>query len=193
MAIMNFPRNIVLDNFQDASTKMLIMASFHNLTSTTVKKCSKSSIAWSAIARTVLNRSPTLLSQSQFFQATSVSVRLTKWKQLCAAFPQDLEDPYTLLSEMEGSSFEKSGAKNPQEAARLLKDKLLFYPNLASNERSFSKLRLMKSYLRSAMKEDRLDALMILASSPDIFDNFVANSWSNLKARRVKLQTKNLL
>ena len=73
-------RNNVLDNLQDASTKMLIMASFHNLTSTTVKECSKSSIAWSAISTTVLNTSPALLSQLQFFfQATSVSVRLTKW------------------------------------------------------------------------------------------------------------------
>jgi hypothetical protein len=128
-------------------------------------------------------------------------------EQLCAAFPKDLEDPDALLAEMEvvGGSIEKSGAKNLREAARLLKDNRLFYPNLAkayqlaltipisvaSNERSFSKLRLVKSYLRSTMKEDRLDALMILASSPDILDNLeidnVANSWSNLKARRVKL------
>lgn len=77
-------------------------------------------------------------------------------EQLCAAFPQDLEDPDALLAEMEviGGFIEKSGAKNLREAARLLKDKLLFYPNLAkayqlaltipvsvaSNERSFSKL-----------------------------------------------------
>ena len=128
-------------------------------------------------------------------------------EQLCAAFPQDLDDPDALLAEMEviGGSIEKSEAKNLREAARLLKDKLLFYPSLAkayqlaltipisvaSNERSFSKLRLVKSYLRSTMKEDRLDALMILASSPDILHNLeidnVANSWSNLKARRVKL------
>ena len=127
--------------------------------------------------------------------------------QLCAAFPQHLEDPDALLAEMEviGGSIEKSRAKNLREAARLHKDKLLFYPNLAkayqlaltipisvaSNERSFSKLRLVKNYLQSTMKEDRLDALMILASSPDILDNLeidnVANSWSNLKARRVKL------
>ena len=128
-------------------------------------------------------------------------------EQLCAAFPQDLEDPDALLAEMEviGGFIEKSGAKNLREAARLLKDMLLLYPNLAkayqlaltipisvaSNERSFSKLRLVKCYLRSTMKEDRLDALMILASSPDILDNLevdnVANSWSNLKTRRVKL------
>ena len=107
-------------------------------------------------------------------------------KQLCAAFPQDLEDPDMLLAEMEviGGSIEKSGAKNLREDARLLKDKLLFHPNLmkayqlaltipilvASNERSFSKLRLVKSYLRSTMKEDHLDTLTILASSPDILD-----------------------
>ena len=54
-------------------------------------------------------------------------------EQLCAAFPNDLEDPDALLAEMQviGGFIEKSGAKNLREAARLLKDKLLFYPNLA--------------------------------------------------------------
>ena len=128
-------------------------------------------------------------------------------EQLCAAFPEDLQDPDALLAEMDiiGGAIEQSEAKNMREAARFLKEKRFFYPALAkayqlaltipisvaSNGRSFSKLRLVKNYLRSTMKEDRLDSLMILASSPDILDNVdidkIADSWSNLKARRVKL------
>ena len=69
------------------------------------------------------------MSQLQFFfQATSVyKCTANQVEQLCAAFPQDLEDPDALLAEMEviGGSIEKSGAKNLREAARLLKDKLL--------------------------------------------------------------------
>jgi hypothetical protein len=76
---------------------------------------------------------------------------------------------------MMGNNIEKSGAK-------CLLGRQCFYPNLskayqlaltipvsvASNERSFSKLRLVKSYLRSTMTEDHLDDLMILASANDL-------------------------
>ena len=54
--------------------------------------------------------------------------------------------------------------------------------SVASNERSFSKLRLVKNYLRSTMKEDRLDDLMILTSASDILDSLdldkLSNDWS---------------
>ena len=119
-------------------------------------------------------------------------------ENLCAAFPQDFKDSDAMclnivrLSyetiKLISSDIEKSGAKNLKEAAKCVLGKQQFYPNLtkayqlaltipvsvASNELSFSKLKLVKSYLRSTMKENRLDDLMILSSSVDILDNL---SW----------------
>ena len=61
--------------------------------------------------------------------------------------------------------------------------------SVASNERSFSKLKLVKCYLRSTMKEERLDYLMVAACSSDILDRLdldeVADTWSILKTRRI--------
>ena len=126
---------------------------------------------------------------------------------LCATFPVDLKNPDALLAELEmmDNDIEKSGAKNLRDAAKCLLGRQCFYPNLAkayqlvltisvsvaSNERSFSKLRLVKSYLRSTMKEDRLDDLMILASANDILDcldlDSMANVWSISKTRKAKI------
>ena len=211
MPIMNFPRNIVHDNLAsrciDETADKGVIPQFNQHYRQEMFKVidplvSDINDSFKYISDIVVPVTAVLL-PSNICKCTANQV-----EQLCAAFPQDLEDPDALLLEMEviGGSIEKSGAKNLREAARLLKHKLLFYPNLAkayqlaltipisvaSNECSFSKLRLVKSYIRSTMKEDRLDvALMILASSPDILDNLeidnVANSWSSLKARRVKL------
>jgi hypothetical protein len=136
-------------------------------------------------------------------------------ENLCAAFPQDFKDSDAMclnivrLSyetiKLISSDIEKSGAKNLKEAAKCVLGKQQFYPNLtkayqlaltipvsvASNERSFSKLKLVKNYLRSTMKENRLDDLMILSSSVDILDELVldkvANSWSLYKSRMIKI------
>ncbi|CAB4005266.1 zinc finger MYM-type 1-like [Paramuricea clavata] len=126
---------------------------------------------------------------------------------LCAAFPQDFKDPDAMCAEIKliSSDIEKSGAKNLKEAVKCVLGKQQFYPNptkayqlalpipvsVASNGRSFSKLKLVKSYLRSTMKENRLDDLMILSSSVDILDELeldkVANSWSLYKSRMIKI------
>ena len=93
-------------------------------------------------------------------------------ENLCATFPDDLKDPDTLRAELEmmGNNIEKNGAKNL---------------------RSFSKLRLVKSYLRSTMKEDCLDNIMILASANNILDcldlDSMANVWSISKTRKTKI------
>ena len=126
---------------------------------------------------------------------------------LRATFPIDLSVPDALLAENElmGKDIEKSGAKNLWDTGRCLLGKQRFYPSLAkayqlaltipvsvaSNERSFSKLRLVKNYLRSTMKEDRLDDLMILTSARDILDSLdldkLSNDWSLRKIRKVKI------
>lgn len=125
---------------------------------------------------------------------------------LCATFQNDLKDSDALSAEIEmmENYVEKSSARNLCEAAKCLHGKRHFYPSLAkayqlastipvsaaSNERSFSKLRLVKNYLRSTMKEDRLDGLMILSSASDILDSLdldrIADSWSTCKTRKIK-------
>ena len=126
---------------------------------------------------------------------------------LCATFPNDLKDSDGLSAEIEmvGNYIEKSGARNLREAAKCLHGKRHFYPSLAkayqlaltipesvvSNERSFSKLRLIKNYLRSTVKEDRLDGLMILSCASDILDSLdldkIADSWFICKTRKIKI------
>ena len=62
---------------------------------------------------------------------------------------------------------------------------------VASNERSFSRLKLMKSYLHTTMSEHRLDDIMIITCESDIADKLeldeLARSWSLLKARRIQV------
>ncbi|KAF0710245.1 zinc finger MYM-type protein 1-like, partial [Aphis craccivora] len=62
----------------------------------------------------------------------------------------------------------------------------------ASNERAFSKLKLMKNYLRSTTSADRLQSLMLLNSNKDILDyvniTMLVNKWSLLKERRIMIR-----
>ena len=68
---------------------------------------------------------------------------------------------------------------------------LSVHVSVASNECSFSKLKLVRSYLRSTMKEECLDALMISSYSHDILDNIdldkIADAWSGVKTRKLKI------
>ena len=62
--------------------------------------------------------------------------------------------------------------------------------SIASNERSFSKLKMIKSYLRSTMNADRLSALSILSLERDYvqklnFEEIIAN-FTLAKAREVQ-------
>jgi len=62
---------------------------------------------------------------------------------------------------------------------------------VASNERTFSKLKLIKNYLRSTTCEERLNSLMILNTEKDILDNLnlsiISEQWATLKQRRIKI------
>jgi len=61
----------------------------------------------------------------------------------------------------------------------------------ATAERSFSRLKLIKSYLRSTMSESRLTNLALLSIerelSYDVDFDFVVDTFSNKKKRRKRL------
>ena len=62
--------------------------------------------------------------------------------------------------------------------------------SIASCERSFSKLKLIKSYLRSTMGESRLSALAILSIESDLVETLsydeIISEFASMKARRIQ-------
>ncbi|GKB16589.1 zinc finger MYM-type protein 1-like protein [Tanacetum coccineum] len=62
---------------------------------------------------------------------------------------------------------------------------------VASAERSFSKLKLIKSYLRSSMSQERLNGLTLIAIENDILESVyyedLINSFASKNARRITL------
>jgi hypothetical protein len=60
---------------------------------------------------------------------------------------------------------------------------------VASAERSFSKLKLIKSYLRSTMSQQRLNGLALLAIEKEMLTeidyNSLINDFASQKARKV--------
>ena len=63
---------------------------------------------------------------------------------------------------------------------------------VASAERSFSKLKIIKSYLRSTMSQDRLNGLAILSIEKDILANLeykeLINNFASQKARKINFK-----
>lgn len=61
---------------------------------------------------------------------------------------------------------------------------------VASNERTFSQLKLIKSIVRTTMVNERLDSLMLLRCEKEICeqldDTNLVKKWSCLKNRRMK-------
>ncbi|KAI4988697.1 hypothetical protein ZWY2020_035937 [Hordeum vulgare] len=59
---------------------------------------------------------------------------------------------------------------------------------VASAERSFSKLKLLKNYLRSTMSQERLNGLAICCIEKDVLDNIdldtIINDFASKNARR---------
>ena len=61
---------------------------------------------------------------------------------------------------------------------------------VASAERSFSKLKLLKTYLRSTMKQERLNALAIIALESDMLEKIdyerIIEDFISKNAQRIK-------
>ena len=107
-------------------------------------------------------------------------------KALCRSLPKAL-NPYEVLVYL---SHQKLNGlfPNVQIALRVL---LSLPISVASGERSFSKLKLIKTYLRSTMTQDRLVGLATisieheLASSLDM--KSLISDFAKAKARRIRL------
>ncbi|KAL4134847.1 hypothetical protein QTP88_006548 [Uroleucon formosanum] len=94
------------------------------------------------------------------------------------------------------SSLLPIGKGSPKSALQFIHDMklvviLLTIPvTVASGERSFSKLKLIKTYLRSSMTDDRLSSLAILSIENDLAQKVnyeeAIKQFSELKARKVK-------
>jgi hypothetical protein len=60
---------------------------------------------------------------------------------------------------------------------------------VARNEGLFSKLKLVKNYLKTTQSDSRLSDLLLLSSEKDIIDDIkldiIAKQWSILKTRRI--------
>ncbi|CAB3998503.1 zinc finger MYM-type 1-like [Paramuricea clavata] len=71
--------------------------------------------------------------------------------------------------------------------------KLLFTSlvSVADIKRSFSKMKIVKNYLRSMMKGERLEDLVVLSSEKDLTDtidvNVVLKSWATRKNQKLKI------
>lgn len=117
-------------------------------------------------------------------------------------YGRDIDPSEVLVSNLKGSHAEKL---SPLEIFQLIIDYKLIgsYPNMsicyriflsipatsASCERSFSKLKLIKSYLRSSMGQERLSSLALISIESSMVNslNFeeLIDNFANAKARRV--------
>ena len=111
----------------------------------------------------------------------------------------DLDDFFSELRMLQVSLSDE--AMTPIQVLELVKD-MGCYPNVdiayrillttpitvASAERSFSKLKLLKNYLRSSMSQERLNGLSILCIEKEILEslNFelIINDFASTKARK---------
>ncbi len=80
----------------------------------------------------------------------------------------------------------KSAFPLTNKAYRLL---LMAPVTVAKDERTFSRLKLIKTYLRTSMKEQRLESLMLISCKKDITNTIdidaIAAKWVELKSRRI--------
>ena len=100
--------------------------------------------------------------------------------------PQRPQTPEQLLEAV--VQYGKDAFQNLRTALQIM---LTVAVSVASCERSFSKLKLIKTYLRSSMKQDRLSDLALLLIEKAMFDSIdystIIDRFADNKARRVIL------
>ena len=85
------------------------------------------------------------------------------------------------------------GVKNWKNAIKLFD----YHINSATGERSFSSLRLLKTYLRNSMTQERISDLAVIYINSDIADNLNVNDiidkFASVKNRRMQLTLTKIL
>ena len=141
---------------------------------------------------------------------------IDKVVKLANQFPSDILDPEAFLAELEilNEYYNKVKVERCEtkwrirDAAELAmkcnREKMLFpqvakiyylfltsSPSVCKSERTFSRLKLLKNYLRSTMTQERLENLMILFCERDIADKLsvekVVDKWATIRRRRIML------
>lgn len=142
---------------------------------------------------------------------------LAKCEQFATQYEGDIENGMALMQDIQDCRMLFGNRKNdnndltvPETPQRLLREIIKYgrdmFPNLrtaihilltipvsvAGCERSFSKLKLIKNYLRSTMNQDRLSNLALLSIERHKFNlvqfDDVIRDFANSKARKVRLQ-----
>ena len=108
-------------------------------------------------------------------------------KTLCNVLPDSVSSPLQVLRRLHESHLNEV-LPNVSVALRIL---LTIPVTVASGERSFSKLKLIKNYLRSSMAQDRLVGLAMLSIENDVAAcldySDVVTKFAAMKVRKVCL------
>ena len=135
---------------------------------------------------------------------------------LATKFPKEFPDTHAFIAELEvfKSFFNSLTEENPAEvsktiecAAKICSDSFhkqhlfpsvhrifnLFRtapPSVCKSERSFSRLKLLKNYLRNRMSQKLLHYLMLMSCEKELCDgldlNIIANKWIKKKRHRIQ-------
>ena len=110
----------------------------------------------------------------------------TELKSLSRSVPSDIRSPLETLKYLFSNRFQEA-MPNVVIALRIL---LTIPVTVASAERSFSKLKLIKTYLRSTMLDERLSGLALISIENDLatsinFSEMIA-TFANKKARKIE-------
>ena len=132
-----------------------------------------------------------------------------KVKAMCCLFPPACRiEPQVLMSELEifSTTISRKQPSSVQEATKYAHEYIRIFPtvcktyrllltapvSVAKDERTFSKLKIVKNCLRSTMKDKRLNELIILACEKDLTDsidlNVVLDTWARVKMRKLPIK-----
>jgi len=106
-------------------------------------------------------------------------------KTLSNIIPDNSTSPLEVLRFIHSNGLHET-LPNANIALRIL---LTVPVTVASGERSFSRLKLIKTYLRSTMTQERLVGLALLSIEPDVADSLdystLLTSFASAKSRKV--------